>query len=67
MPMIDYECLDCNKKYEVFYKTQQERVEMEAQEKCPNCLSTNKQKQVSTGTSFELKGNRWAAKGKGGY
>ncbi len=59
MPMIPYKCTECEKEFEVFYKSQSERSLEEANEPCPQCGSTKKEQQVSTETSFVLKGRGW--------
>ena len=65
MPIIAYKCADCEEKFEVFYTSQSKRDIEEPDEVCPKCESKNKEKEISTGTSFILKGNKWAS--KGGY
>jgi putative FmdB family regulatory protein len=60
MPIIQYRCSDCEKEYEVFYKSQDERTREEENEVCPQCGSNKKEKLISTGTSFILKGPGWA-------
>lgn len=69
MPFYKYKCKNesCNIEYEVFYTSISKVEEEEPTEKCPKCDSTEKEKLVATGTSFILKGNNWAAKGKRGY
>jgi len=60
MPIINYVCTDCEKEYEIFYKTQSERELEEAETPCPQCGSVNKTKQISKNTGFILKGRGWA-------
>lgn len=60
MPILDYKCKDCEKEYEVFYKSQSERELEEANEPCPQCGSVNKEKLISKNTGFILKGSGWA-------
>jgi len=62
MPIIDYRCKECDKEYEIFYKTSGEREREEEQQPCPQCGSNKKEKLISTGTSFQLKGRNWASK-----
>ena len=59
MPIIAYKCKECEKEFEVFYKSQGERELEEPNEVCPQCGSEKKEKQISTGTSFQLKGSGW--------
>lgn len=60
MPLHDYKCQKCEKEFEVFYKTQSERELEEPNEPCPQCGSLEKEKQISKGTDFILKGSGWA-------
>lgn len=63
MPFHDYRCVECEKEYEVFYRSQSEREREEEGEVCPQCGSNKKEKLVSTGTGFILKGSGWAKDG----
>lgn len=60
MPIHDYKCLDCEKEYEVFYRSQTERDLEEEKEPCPQCGSQKKEKLISKNTGFILKGKGWA-------
>ncbi|HMQ11517.1 MAG TPA: zinc ribbon domain-containing protein [Oligoflexia bacterium] len=53
MPLYDYQCLDCNKHFEVFCK-----VSDTADIKCAACGSLQVKKAVSA-PSFQLKGGGW--------
>lgn len=53
MPLYDYQCLDCDKHFEVFCK-----VSDTADIKCEACGSSNIKKAVSA-PSFQLKGGGW--------
>lgn len=63
MPIHDYQCLKCDREYEVFYSSQSKVETEEPEEKCPKCGSVKKKRLVSKGTSFELKGKGWAKDG----
>ena len=65
-PLIDYKCLECEKEYEVFYKTHQERQDEERLQPCPQCNSIEKEQLVSKDTSFILNGSGWARDKYGG-
>ena len=60
MPIHDYKCLECQTPFEVFYQTQSAVKKEEPKEKCPKCDSVKKQRLISKGTSFQLKGPGWA-------
>lgn len=60
MPIYEYKCSKCEKEFEVFYTSQSAVQREEKNEKCPACGSTKKQKLVSKGTDFILKGSGWA-------
>jgi putative FmdB family regulatory protein len=62
MPIIEYQCRDCEHKYEVFYTSQKKREEEEPNEKCEKCDSTKKEALISRSTGFVLKGN-WYKQG----
>lgn len=61
MPIYKYRCLNkkCKNEYEVFFTSQSAVLKEEPEEKCPKCESKLKEKQISTGTSFILKGKGW--------
>ncbi len=60
MPIYDYQCKKCKSEYDVHYPTFTEVATREPKEKCPKCRSKSKQKLVSKGGSFILKGPGWA-------
>lgn len=64
-PIFEYECLNCHKPYEVFYKSLKDVEKEEPQEKCVKCSSTDK-KRVPSKTNFILKGRGWYARHQSG-
>jgi len=69
MPIHKYKCanVDCQTEFEVFYSSIPKVELEEPKEACPKCDSTVKERLPPANTSFILKGNKWAAKGKRGY
>lgn len=65
MPIFNYKCQKCENEYEVFYKSQSAVVDEEPKEVCPKCQSEKKEKLLSVGTSFILKGSGWYKDGYG--
>jgi putative FmdB family regulatory protein len=59
-PVYDYECADCQTKFEVFYASFSAVDIEEPTERCPKCDSVKKERLISTSTSFQLKGRGWA-------
>jgi putative FmdB family regulatory protein len=59
MPIVRYQCKQCENTWETFYKTFTEREQDEPKEPCPKCDSVDKSVQIG-GTSFILKGGGWA-------
>lgn len=55
MPIYDYECGRCKKKYEYFHKGPDDKKAI-----CPYCGSSDPKKLPSTKTSHILKGKGWA-------
>jgi putative FmdB family regulatory protein len=60
MPMYSYKCQKCEHEYELFYKTFSAVEQEEPEEKCPKCDATEKERLISTNTTFILKGRGWA-------
>lgn len=52
----------CGHKFEVFYQNQSAVEREEPIEACPKCGGIRKERLVSTGTSFILKGPGWTGK-----
>ena len=54
MPVFEYKCSDCNTKFEVFHKSQNENDEIH----CPNCSGQNYKKLFSSfSASFSESGS----------
>lgn len=62
MPILGFRCSKCEHEYEalIMASLEKDREEEIKNEKCPKCESTEKEKLVNTGTSFQLKGRGWA-------
>jgi len=54
MPLYSYKCKECEHELEVLQRMM-DPVLLE----CPECHKESLEKQISKGTSFELKGNGW--------
>lgn len=64
MPIFEFKCRNCGHEFEFL------KIKSDDHAQCPNCAvkgDGNLEKKVSTGTSFQLKGDNWAQKGKKGY
>lgn len=55
MPVYQYECVNCGNRYDVFYTRIGVVAEEEPKERCPRCQSIDKERLVSTGTTFQVK------------
>ncbi len=60
MPIYEYVCVTCKNEFEVLYKSHSAVKDEEPQELCPKCGSRIKERVISKGTSFQLKGSGWA-------
>jgi putative FmdB family regulatory protein len=60
MPIYEYECTDCNHKWEI-----QQKITDAPQKKCPECKKKKAKRLISSGQSFQLKGQGWF--NSGGY
>jgi len=49
MPIFEYQCQDCNSKYEILHKSISSKEEVY----CPDCRSKNNKKLISTFSSME--------------
>lgn len=56
MPRYDYECESCKLVFEV-----EQSITAEKDAVCPTCSLRTKNRLISGGTSFSLKGSGWAA------
>lgn len=71
MPILGYRCLKaktkkapaCNHEFEVLYQNHAAISREEPTESCPKCGGLKKERLISTGTSFILKGGGWANSG----
>lgn len=52
MPIYEYKCLDCEKKFEIIQKSSDNNMQV-----CPDC--GGKSKKLISNTSFILKGTGW--------
>ena len=60
MPIRAYACLKCKEEFEELYTSFAAEEREEPDVKCPKCGSLEKERLVSSGTSFKLNGNGWA-------
>lgn len=57
MPIRDYFCKQCNHTFEHLYLSFSQEEEEAKNTTCPKCASKDIERQVSTSTSFQLKGS----------
>lgn len=62
MPTYDYQCSECKHSLEVVHS-----MSAEPMRKCPKCGRLALRRQISSSTSFALKGARWAKDGYAGH